>query len=117
LVNVAPGDQLTGIMTLTDQNGALFSYTSEFDGMPETQRPIYNVEELTFADETLEAYGITGRDDLPASPGTVFSAIDLQTVAGGAAVQWLMKDDLPAANTSIRPLVNSGTNGSFEIRY
>ena len=58
LVQVNPGDVLVGIMTLTGQSAAGFSYNCEFGGIANTGLPIENVEQLTWCIETLEAYGL-----------------------------------------------------------
>src|SRR5215472_16474296 len=47
-VNVAPGDILTGAMTLTGQTGSNFNYNCEFVGIANTALPITNVQELTW---------------------------------------------------------------------
>jgi hypothetical protein len=47
LVDVAPGTELTGSMSLADQSEAGCSYTAQFTGVAETALPIYNVDELT----------------------------------------------------------------------
>jgi hypothetical protein len=59
LVRVKPGDTLVGVMTETGQNGNLFNYHCEFQGIANTGLDITNQQELTWLVETLEAYGIT----------------------------------------------------------
>ena len=79
LVQVNPGDVLVGVMTLTNQSGSSFSYNCLFQGIANTGLPITNVQELTWANETLEAYGITRCSDYPATDRTAFTGIGLQT--------------------------------------
>jgi hypothetical protein len=52
------GDELVGVMTLIARNENLFDYTCEFQGIPNSSLTIQNVPELTWANETLEAYGV-----------------------------------------------------------
>ena len=67
LVDVAVGQDLTGVMTLTASAGKLMDYSSEFVGLANTLLKISKVEELTWANETLEAYVADTR-----SRGTIF---------------------------------------------
>jgi hypothetical protein len=51
------------------------------------------VPELTFAAETLEAYGVTASSDYPAG-ATVFGNINIELVGGGApSLVWSHEDD------------------------
>jgi len=59
LVGVNVGDVLTGVMTLTGQSAAGFSYDCFFRGIANTSLPVQNIQELTWLIETLECYNIT----------------------------------------------------------
>jgi hypothetical protein len=60
-VPVNVGQTLVGIMTLTGQSTSGFTYNCEFQGIANTSLPIQNVQQLTWAAETLEAYGVPNR--------------------------------------------------------
>jgi hypothetical protein len=118
LVDVAVGDALTGVMTMTASAGGLCDYTAEFVGIANTGLPISQVQELTWANETLEAYQVQSRDDFPATPYTDFSAIGIRT---GAAVpphfQWVPSNDHPESGSTIQVVNGSADNGVTRIKY
>jgi hypothetical protein len=53
--------------------------------------------ELTDAEETLEAYGVTTQTEYPGGPSTAMSQIDLQIAGNPAPLAW-------ASNTMQNPL-------------
>ena len=84
-VPVNPGDLLTGIMTeVAVFNDGTRNYKCEFAKMAGTSLMALGMPELTAAEQTLEAYGITGQGDYPAAPSTAMTQIDLQ-VGGNPA--------------------------------
>ncbi|KAF7344283.1 hypothetical protein MVEN_01719700 [Mycena venus] len=94
-VPVTTGTTLDATVTLTGTNGSSsFSYNSQFSNIPGTSMNITGVPELTFAMETLEAYGVTAISDYPAG-FTVFSGIDLRLVEGATpSMSWSFEDDM-----------------------
>jgi hypothetical protein len=88
LVRVNPGDTLVGVMTLTGQSAAGFSYNCEFAGIADASLPIANVEQLTWCIETLEAYGIEARSDYPTTCMTSMSDIEIKVGNSEAALTW-----------------------------
>ncbi|KAJ7820546.1 hypothetical protein B0H13DRAFT_2130062 [Mycena leptocephala] len=79
-VPTSPGVTLDAIIALT---GSGLNNTSSSSGVPE----------LTFATETLEAYGVTASSDYPAG-ATVFRNIDIELVGGRApSFAWSHEDD------------------------
>lgn len=68
LSTVSSGVSLQGVMTMTAQNGNLYSYSSVFTGAPSnTSIQVTNVPQLTWAFETLEAYNVQYPLDYPMS--------------------------------------------------
>jgi hypothetical protein len=92
LVRVNTGDVLTGVMTLTGQSPAGFSYNCDFTGIANTSLPIQNVQQLTWCIETLECYGITKCTDYPAASKTGMGGINLQTGTTHPAVTWTINN-------------------------
>ncbi|KAJ7440161.1 hypothetical protein FB451DRAFT_141382 [Mycena latifolia] len=94
LVNTTVGATLTGVVTLTGQNGTAYSYNSQFAGVPETSLDVSSARLLSSATETLEAYSITASSDYPTG-ATVFSEINLEFEAGTApsSVTWVPGQD------------------------
>ncbi|KAF8181947.1 hypothetical protein K438DRAFT_1767672 [Mycena galopus ATCC 62051] len=95
-VPVISGQTLQGVITLTgsDASNSTFTYNAKFTDVPGTSMNLTGAAELTFAAETLEAYGITALSDYPAG-STVFSAVDL-TLADGMvpSIAWSAEGDL-----------------------
>lgn len=89
LVRVNPGDALVGVMRLTGQNGDLFSYSSSFDNIPNNTLDVADIEELTWANETLEAYSITSCADYPNTQMTAMTAIALTSNNGALIPAWI----------------------------
>jgi hypothetical protein len=94
LVRVNVGDVLTGVMTLTGQSAAGFSYDCVFQGIANTSLPVMNIQELTWLIETLECYGMTTCSDYPDTDKTAMSAIGIQTGAATPDVTWTVNNDV-----------------------
>lgn len=78
LVQVNPGDVVEGIMTLTGQTGTDFDYLSSFTGHSTADLTIMNIDELTWANETLECYDFKEFTDYPDAPLTAFHDIEIR---------------------------------------
>jgi hypothetical protein len=83
-VSVNVGDVLTGVMVLTgiskkpgSSDEILCSYNCYFQGISNTSLPVENIEELYWANETLEAYHIQKCSDYPATLKTSMKNIEL----------------------------------------
>lgn len=118
LIKVNPGDTLTGIMVQTGQTGTQFTYNCYFQGIANSGFPIQNIEQLTWANETLEVYGITKASDYPATTETVFRNINM-VVAGGTnpTISWGISDRVTDVGQHISVLSNSSTNGEVDLFY
>ena len=87
-VNVNVGDTLVGIMTLTGQSSQGLSYDCVFQGIPNSNLTITNVEELTWCVETLECYSITKCSDYPNTNKTAMRAIEIKTGTTHPSITW-----------------------------
>jgi hypothetical protein len=116
-VPVNPGDVLVGVMTLTGQGNGLFSYQSEFQGIPGTQLPVQNVTELVWCNETLEAYNITACSDYPATDLTAMQSINLRTGNTTPAVQWTPQDRVTDCGQHTVVAIDSAANGEVDLYY
>jgi len=118
LVNVNPGDVLTGIMTLTSQSAKGFTYNCQFQGIANTSLPIQNVQELTWCVETLECYSITKCSDYPNTNKTAMSAINLQTGSVHPVMIWTLNN--PVTDCGQHTLIfdeDSSGNGEVDLWY
>jgi len=116
LVQVNAGDNLTGIMDWTAQSGGGFSYTSAFQGIGAVLT-VENIAELTWANETLEAYGITQCSDYPAVAGTALTAILIQTAAGYPQLNWTPVNQVTDCGQHADVASNDNPGGEVDISY
>ena len=100
---VNPGDPLTGLMTMTGAfNDGTHNYRCEFLGVVGTALMALGTPELTDAEETLEAYGVTAQTGYPGGPSTAMSQIDLQVGGNPVPLAWV-------SNTIQNPLYGEST--------
>jgi hypothetical protein len=116
---VNPGDALTGLMTMTGAfNDGTYNYRCEFVGVPGTALMALSMPELTEAEETMEAYGVTASTEYPGGPSTAMSQIDVQVGGNPAPLAW-------ASNTMQNPLYgenavivsNASPGGEVDLCY
>ncbi|KAJ6626490.1 hypothetical protein B0H10DRAFT_522821 [Mycena sp. CBHHK59/15] len=114
-VQVSVGQTLNGIVSLVGQSGSTYTYNSQFTNIGGTALTVDGREQLTWATETLEAYGVTAASDYPTG-STVFSGINLALTSGTPSVFWSHVDDIAdGLTTSIG--VNGATDGQITIHY
>ena len=82
---VNPGDVLQGVMTCTGQSGTEFNYKSSFVGYPAADVTQTDVDELTWAYETLECYNLTQCSDYPNALLTAMYNIEIRTGSPGSS--------------------------------
>ncbi|KAF7362720.1 hypothetical protein MVEN_00621300 [Mycena venus] len=116
-VQTSAGATLNGIVQLTATSGSTYTYNSAFTNIGGTALTIVGVpEQLTWATETLEAYGVTAISDYPAG-STVFSGINLRLQNGATpSVSWATQQDT-ADGLSTTVNTNGATNAVITIRY
>lgn len=112
---VNTGQILIGVMTLTSQSGNLYNYDCQFQGITNSRLTIQNVQELTYAVETLEAYGVTKASDYPATDGMVFWEINIQTGGVTPTLNWTPVNQVTDTGQHAVVLSNSNPRGEVEI--
>lgn len=117
LVDVAVGMQLTGIMRLSGQSAAGCDYVCEFAGLPQTRISVSGQPVLTWANETLECYGISRREHLPNAEGTDFEAIQIRCANSSAPLAWEARSDHPESGSRAAILDGSPENGRVRVSY
>jgi hypothetical protein len=85
LILVNPGDVLQGVMTCTGQTGTEYSYKCSFVGFPSIDVTVSDVDQLTWAYETLECYGLRQCADYPDTTLTAMYDIELRTGTPGTS--------------------------------
>ena len=94
VVEVNSGTVLQGVMTCTGNSGSGYNYTCKFIGYPAVDLTLTDVEEMTWAYETLECYGpynpttktfnpLSQCSDYPSTPLTAMYAIEIKTGTPG----------------------------------
>ena len=117
LVRVNPGDTLVGVMALTHSSTAGYSYGCQFTGIANTSLPIQNVEQLTWANETLEVYGITQPSDYPDAFETKMRGISLSTAGSSTSLSWDANDAVTHVGQHCVVVSNSSANGEVDLCY
>lgn len=92
MVEVNIGQPLNGLISLVGTTGSTYSYTAQYSNIPGTLMRMDNVEELTWATETLEAYDITAASDYPPGSST-FYEINLEFAGPAPTVSWGVTND------------------------
>jgi hypothetical protein len=128
LVSVNPGDELQGIMTCTGQSASGFNYTSSFVGHSTTDISVTDVEELTWAFETLECYGSSSSTplaqcaDYPDTTLTAMYDIEIKTGTPGtagtdAAIDWFAVTNFTDCGQSCQIVSNDSPGGAVYLYY
>ena len=88
-VPVNPGDTLTGIMTeIAVYSDGTRNYNCQFQGIDGTILVAQGMDELTIAEQTLEAYWVTDVSEYPATPSTAMKQIAIATSEGPLVATW-----------------------------
>jgi len=115
LVEVAAGDALTGVITLTSSSGSSYNYASSFTGISGTSITATGSDVLLWATETLETYGITTAADYPTG-STTFSDINISVTSGTPETEWTTVSD--TADDLTTSVVTQGfSNAEVVITY
>lgn len=117
LIPVNVGSTLTGVMTLVAQHGNSFDYSCSFEGIADTTVPIQAVEELTWANETLEVYGVTDCSQYPNARRTSLTNINLQTGTAAARLDWSVSDTHTECGQHVKVVNGAATGGQIDIWY
>jgi hypothetical protein len=125
-VPVAEGDSLIGVIRLCDHRRQLFTYSCEFEDLPETRLCVANMPELVWCVETLEAYGQAGtppydlnhRTEYPNTDRTSMRRIKVLTDGPSDSLDWELFTSVAVKYGQHTEVVNdSSTHGRVEIFY
>jgi hypothetical protein len=117
LTQVSPGAELTGIITLSGQSAAGFSYNCEFLGIPNSTFPVKNIPELTQCVETLECYYLTMPSDYPNTQKTAMTAIEIKTRGSDPSVTWGPGDFVTDVGQKATVVSNANPGGEVDLYY
>jgi hypothetical protein len=123
LAKVKPGHVLEGIMTLMSQTGSLFSYGSSFIGFPATSDlVVQDIDELGWACETLECYGLKRCSDYPKTRRTSFYDIEIRvgksvSLSKNAHLDWQPETYFTDCGQKCVIVSNKSPGGKVDLYY
>ena len=133
LVQVNEGDELTGVMTCTGKTQTGYSYKSSFEGHSDADVTVTDSDELTWAYETLEAYGpynsgtgtwdpLAKCSDYPNTNYTSMYDIEIKTGKPGtdgtdASLDWFAVTNFSDCGQSCAIGSNASPGGSVNLFY
>jgi acylphosphatase len=117
LVNVAIGQTLIGVMTLTGSSGSQFSYSCDFQGIAGTSLPVTNIQQLTWCIETLECYGMQKCSDYPDCEFTAMRNIAISCGTVTPSLAWSPQNPVTDCGQHCSVVSNSATNGEVDLYY
>lgn len=117
LVRVLPGDVLQGVIRLSRQSGGKFSYVSSFVGFPSSDLSISDIDELTWANETLECYDLKQFSDYPNTLLTAMTAIEIRLGAPQAQIIWEAHNDVIDNGQHCSIVSNASPGGAVNLFF
>jgi hypothetical protein len=117
LVDVNPGDTLTGVMRMTSNSAGKFNYTCEFSGIASTKLTVNNTNQLVMPVETLECYGITECRDYPNALSTAMRAISVNTSKAALATRFGATNAITDCGQHTNVVSNSAGSGEVDLFY
>lgn len=116
LIPVQPGMRLKGVMALSGQSGGGFDYTSSFAGYPLDLR-VTQIEELRWANETLECYGLQAFTDYPDTVATKMAAIEVKCGGVDRPVDWQVYNAVTDNGQHCDVVSGASPNGEVDLNY
>jgi hypothetical protein len=117
LINVNPGDSLRGVMTLTGQSASGYNYTSAFAGQSAADLTVTDIDELAWACETLECYGITQPSDYPDTLMTAMTNIEVKVGTAEANLDWTVLNSVTDNGQQCVVISNASPGGDVYLFY
>ena len=115
LTKVKVGQILVGVMTETGKTGSNFNYDCIFQGIPGSNLPITNVQQLTWCIETLEAYSCQVCSDYPAGKTKMY-AIEIKT-SGHPTLHWTAVNAVTDCSQHTIIVSNANPGGEVDLYY
>lgn len=117
LVRVSSGDALVGVMTLTGSSGGSFDYVSQFAGIAGTLLTMQGIAELTWCNETLEAYSVAQCSDYPDVDATRFGEISIETGGKPPRLAWTAENAVTDCGQHAVVVSNANPGGEIDLYY
>lgn len=117
LITVNDGDTLQGVMELTGQSGAGYSYSSYFTGYSGCTLLVDSLPELSWANQTMETYGITAYTDYPPDLMVKMNHIKMKTGSAYPTITWHKVNSVTDVGQHCLVPSNSATNGEVDLYF
>lgn len=117
LIKVNAHDRLTGVMTLTNKTGNLFSYNCEFENYPQSVLTVNNIAELIWCNQAMEAYSVNACSNYPATNVTAMGNIAINTGGNTPLLNWTPVNNVQDCGQHCVVVSNSASNGEVDIYY
>ena len=118
IVQVNPGDVLTGVMKLlTNHDGNFFYYICYFDGLPGTQLGLNSLSQMVNPVQTLECYTIQECRDYPNALLTSMHSIDVRTKDGSLAPNFAAANSVTDCGQHATVVSNAAGAGQVDLYY
>jgi hypothetical protein len=124
LVNVDPGQELTGTISLVPAGPdgptlaqGTYYYDCVFTGVGGTDLATGDLPELTWANLTLEAYSVANQSQYPCTDATTYAAINLVAAPGLAYIPWVPIILTGDFGESANPMIDAVPGGQVAIVY
>lgn len=114
LVDVNVGDVLSGVMVRGRRRPNGHNYGCSFTGIPNTNLPVFNVEELTWCIETLEVSNAQSESDYPNTSMTAMRSIELTCGSSSPTLVWTISNDVTDIGQHTI-VVNEAVTGAGEV--
>ena len=118
IVQVNPGDVLTGLMKLLDHpSGGFFFYICEFVGIPGTNLGLNTFNQMVNPVQSLECYSIQECRDYPATLLTSMHSIDIRTKTGALTPAFSAVDSVTDCGQHTIVVSNAASNAQVDLYY
>lgn len=115
LTRVSSGQSLTGVMTKT---GGASNYNCKFNGFASSSLTIASSEELIWANNALESYGIINRNDYPFVHFTQFTSVDIEvTGAINPELEWTVINNITDLGQHAEVINPANPGGVHRLYY
>ncbi|MDQ2852221.1 MAG: hypothetical protein M3Y49_16125, partial [Actinomycetota bacterium] len=117
LVQVQPGDVLTGVMKLVSTHPTYSFWTCEFVGLPDTRLSVNVTGQLVMPVQTLEAYTVTECRDYPPTLMTSMRNISVNTGSAALATGFAATDRVTECGQHTDIISNTAGAGQIDLFY
>lgn len=117
LIPVNSGEYLHGNMSLVRSTNNQFDYYCSFYGYPDANLFVNNIDELHWANITLECYNFKAFTDYPDTEFTEFNRLEIHKDNDQATLNWLADNRVTDNGQHCDIISNASPNGTVRLYY